>query len=404
MIVLLEVAGFLALSALLAAAELERRRFRTEARLSAKLLERVSGEASIRLGLRLLMHELLSAFGARRALVAVRDGQSSRVYLWSFRRREAPGRTGATITDLPPSAQRPYLLDDACGALRIRSRDAAAPRAALDALAVHGCASALTAPFRSGEQWEGRVWLLDPARHRLSAAGLRLFERLTGQAAPVLYTAYVRRRLQSQATAAARARVARELHDGVIQSLTSLEVQLDVLRRRNGAGPATPEELGRLQHQLRDEVLNLRELIQHMRPLDVGPRELLEFLASHVSRFARETGIEATFHSDLAEVPFPARKCSELARIVQEALVNVRKHSRARHVLVRLCRENGHYKVVIDDDGRGFGFSGCLDQAALDSGRKGPVIIKERVRAIAGSLSIDSRPERGARLEITVPR
>jgi signal transduction histidine kinase len=58
---------------------------------------------------------------------------------------------------------------------------------------------------------------------------------------------------------------------------------------------------------------------------------------------------------------------------------------------------------VVDDDGRGFDFSGRLSQEELDAARKGPVIIKERVRAIGGELSIESAPGRGARLEITFP-
>jgi signal transduction histidine kinase len=208
----------------------------------------------------------------------------------------------------------------------------------------------------------------------------------------------------SQAKAMDRALVARELHDGAIQSLIGLEVQVDVLRRQAEAqAPPMAGELARIQELLRREVLNLRELMEQMKPADLGPRQLLDFLAQYVDRFWHETGISASFVSDLHEVDLPPGVCREVARIAQEALVNVRKHSGARNVIVRLGREGSSWKLVIDDDGRGFDFEGHLAQEELDDSRKGPVIIKERVRAIGGELTVDSSRGRGARLEIIFP-
>jgi len=89
---------------------------------------------------------------------------------------------------------------------------------------------------------------------------------------------------------------------------------------------------------------------------------------------------------------------------VQEGLVNVRKHSRAKTALVRLSAKNGNWTLVIEDDGRGFPFSGRLSQPDLDGLGKGPLVIKERVRVIAGELTIESNPGQGSRLEITVPQ
>ncbi len=72
--------------------------------------------------------------------------------------------------------------------------------------------------------------------------------------------------------------------------------------------------------------------------------------------------------------------------------------------MVRFEVQDGFWKLVIDDDGRGFDFSGRLGPGELDTARKGPVVIKERVRALGGALSIESLPGRGARLEILVPQ
>jgi two-component system sensor histidine kinase DegS len=89
---------------------------------------------------------------------------------------------------------------------------------------------------------------------------------------------------------------------------------------------------------------------------------------------------------------------------VQEGLVNVRKHSQARHALVRLSSSNGHWSLTMEDDGKGFPFSGRLTQEELDQIGKGPMIIKERVRLIAGALTVESNPGAGTRLEIKVPK
>jgi two-component system nitrate/nitrite sensor histidine kinase NarX len=100
----------------------------------------------------------------------------------------------------------------------------------------------------------------------------------------------------------------------------------------------------------------------------------------------------------------PQPVCRELTRIVQEGLVNVRKHSHAHSALVRLSARNGNWTLLIEDDGRGFPFTGRLSQAELDAMGKGPVVIKERVRVIAGELTIESNPGQGSRLEISVPQ
>jgi two-component system nitrate/nitrite sensor histidine kinase NarX len=123
-----------------------------------------------------------------------------------------------------------------------------------------------------------------------------------------------------------------------------------------------------------------------------------------VERFQRETGITARFSSDLEAPDMPQPVCRELTRIVQEGLVNVRKHSHAHAVLVRLSAADGRWTLVIEDDGSGFPFSGRLSQTELDALGRGPLVIKERVRVIAGELAIESTPGRGSRLEISVPQ
>ncbi len=263
--------------------------------------------------------------------------------------------------------------------------------------------SVLVLSHAMGRDWSGRLVLLDPCLGSRCEHELRFAQSVMRQLAPALYSVYLFRRFRSKAGATERARVARELHDTSIQSLISIEMQLDVLRRRSGDAQLSGE-LGRMQELLRSEVLNLRELMQTMRPIDIGPHQLLDFIAELVERFSRDTGIAVRFISELQEVTLPATSCRELARVVQEGLVNIRKHTRAHSAIVRFGSENGQWKLVISDDGCGFPFSGRFDLKQLDALRRGPAIIKERVRAMGGDMVLESAPGQGSRLEITAPQ
>jgi two-component system nitrate/nitrite sensor histidine kinase NarX len=162
-------------------------------------------------------------------------------------------------------------------------------------------------------------------------------------------------------------------------------------------------ELGRIQKLLREEVLKLRELMQAMKSFEVDADRLLGFISDTVERFRRETGIAAEFVSELERVDLAPRVCRELARIVQESLVNVRKHSGAHHVLVRLAQRAANLQLTVEDDGKGFSFSGRLSDAELETTGTGPAVIRERVRLLAAELTIESTPGHGARLEVRIP-
>jgi signal transduction histidine kinase len=141
-----------------------------------------------------------------------------------------------------------------------------------------------------------------------------------------------------------------------------------------------------------------------MKSSEVDSRRLPQFLRDTVQRFQRETGIAGRFLMDDAELALPQPICRELARIAQEALVNVRKHSGAKQVIVQLLETNGTWELIVEDDGLGFPFAGRVSQVDLDFAGRAPGIIRERVRLIHGELTIESKPGRGARVEVRVPQ
>jgi len=391
------------------------------------VIARIVGQARVESGLagtlQQILGEMLAMYGARQALIASQESNSYRTFVGEVRSHDG------VLSDIrwlesTPLDREMYLYEcpsEMCFAARQSQRHGAYTLLALDregnrlrSLSTdfldrlsqrHDFQRLAVVSFVFGREWTGRIFLFDPSLTGDREEELRFLRELVRQAGPAVYNVYLLRRLRLRAGAVERARFARELHDGAVQSLIAVEMQVDVLRRQSAKPSATlTDELSRIQGLLREEVLKLRELMQQMKSMDVDSSRLRAFLADTVERFQRETGIAARFLSEVDELDMPQRVCREVARIVQESLVNVRKHSQARQVLVRLDAGEDGWKVTVEDDGRGFPFAGRVSLAELDAQGKGPLVIKERVRLIEGGLTIESNPGQGSRLEINIPQ
>jgi len=390
---------------------------RAEIDLTNRLLSlaRIGGRFAV--SLHDAMTELGRVFDSQQVYEVVCQSSTGRVFKWVT--MAPPGRPVAT-REIAPEQQASELMRGYPHTFYMQSTGQKSRYriAALDdegrrleasqlqhlSMPVAGAHSVLVVSHEMGRDWSGRFVVVNGYVGRRRELELRFAQNIMRQAGPALYSVYLFRHFRSRAGAVERARVARELHDTVIQSLISIEMQIDVLRRRGTHDSQLPCELQRIQGLLRQEVLNLRELMQTMRPPDVGPHQFLDFIAQLVERFSRDTGVATRFVSELQEVTLPAATCRELARVVQEALVNIRKHSGAQSAMVHFGSQNGWWKLVIDDDGKGFPFSGRFTLTELDDLRRGPTVIKERVRAVGGDMVLESSPGHGSRLEITIPQ
>ncbi len=378
-------------------------------------LSRIGGRFALALQDTLL--EMGRVFGSKEVYEVVCQGSTGRAYKWSS--TTSPERL-AEVREIAPTEQGLELMRDYPHTFYMRStgRKKRHSIAALDdegrrlessqlkhlQMPVPGARSVLVVSHEMGRDWTGRFVVVNAYVGRPCERELRFAQNILRQVGPALYSVYLFRRFRSRAGAVERARVARELHDTVIQSLISVEMQIDVLRRRGADHPQLSLELQRIQELLRQEVMNLRELMQTMRPPDIGPHQFLDFIAQLVERFSRDTGVVTRFVSELHEVTLPAATCQELARVVQEGLVNIRKHSGAQSAVVRFGSQNGWWKLIIDDDGKGFPFAGRFTLTELDDFHRGPTVIKERVRAVGGDMVIESNPGHGSKLEITIPQ
>jgi signal transduction histidine kinase len=384
---------------------------------------RVLAKARVELGLtgtlQQIFGEVLNIYGAARLLVAAQETRNYRVFRGELRQSHGTPSEFMWLDSRPRDAEI-YLADfpgDVCygaaegekwRALALGSDGNQISVASTETLArlreAQPFESVVTVSFLFGSEWRGRIFLFDPRWKGEKLEELHFMQDLIRQVGPAIYNVYLLHQLRRRAGAAERARFARELHDGAVQSLIAVEMQVDVLRRQDAADKPIGGELGRIQGLLREEVLKLRELMQQMKAIDVDSHRLLPLLNDTVERFQRETGISARFVTDLEELDMPQKVCRELLRIVQEGLVNVRKHSTARHALVRLGSNESRWSLTLEDDGKGFPFTGRYTQDQLDEIGKGPMIIKERVRLIAGELTVESNPGQGTRLEVIVPR
>lgn len=270
--------------------------------------------------------------------------------------------------------------------------------------AAHPFRLLLATAFALDEDWVARVYVIDPSRIFGGRAALRHLASSILHIAPMLHNLFMVGRLTEKAKMAASSHVARELHDGAIQSLSLINMQIEDLKHH--AGDALHQEaarLDRIQQGIQQEITALRDLTHHLRELELDSGSVLSFLAGMAVKFQVESGIATRFLSDMKEVPLPPAQCVELARIAQEGLINVRKHSRASEVYVRLNRRNGSLVLSIIDNGRGFGFSGRRSHEELQFSGEGPRILLERAALIGGRVAIESAENSGAHVEVVIP-
>ena len=391
---------------------------REQLAVNAELLAGIQAQHGFRLALKYVASVMMRLTRSQVLIVAARDRGTHRSIRWTITRAQ-DGSTLLTSSDLSNEQDHLYFFraeGDGWSLLRGRrgcaviaiDRDehvVRGERCEVDAgfWDLHPQRAALVIPIGFGRAWRGRVCLL--RNRRYSLAELRFVHRALCQVLPAMHNQYLVRRLRSRASAAERRRVARELHDGVMQSLVGLEMETAALRgSAGGRDPDVDRHLQRIQRVLGEEARAVRDVMQQIRPFESEPGQFVPALREIVERFGRDTGITAHFYAASQEVYVPPRAARELARTLQEALTNVRRHSGAGLVEVEFHVTAEAWHLDIENDGRPFSFRGRLSLDELEARRIGPRVIKERVRDMGGDLVIESSDTSGARLEISLPR
>jgi PAS domain S-box-containing protein len=194
-----------------------------------------------------------------------------------------------------------------------------------------------------------------------------------------------------------RLRIASDIHDDTIQTMTAASLRLQQLRRRLTV-PRDLELLAKLEVAVQESIVRLRRLMFDLRPPALDRSGLGPALRDLLDRLEEETGVMCVLRNEMPTEPPPDARIS-LYRITQQALTNVSKHAHAKRVDIELSRHQAGSLVKVGDDG--VGFEGG-EKAALP-GHLGLVMMRERARMAGGWLKLASAPGRGTSVEFWVP-
>jgi two-component system sensor histidine kinase UhpB len=200
-----------------------------------------------------------------------------------------------------------------------------------------------------------------------------------------------------------RKRIARELHDGVSQSLMSLLVGL-LTFEDVGELQTAREQARTLRAAAKQTLDDVRRLSSGLRPSVLDDLGLLPALERYVTDYASTHGVRAEIDAEQFRPPgrLPAPVETAVYRIVQEAMGNTAKHAGAKSVRVCLDCQGPELEVLIEDDGVGFDSAKTLETIDVNQ-HMGLRSMEERAVLVGGSLEIDSVPNEGTTILVRIP-
>lgn len=199
-----------------------------------------------------------------------------------------------------------------------------------------------------------------------------------------------------------RKRISMDIHDTTVQNLTSLVHKTEYVTKILDVDPIrTKIELNLMTKILRDSIEELREIIYDLRPMCIDDLGLIATIDRYMSQMQAESEtlkycLEVTNEENLNILPIIKLT---IFRIVQEALVNVKKHAKATSVYVNVIYESDCIKIKVRDNGIGF----VVDEKSEKMKNFGLLIMKERVKLLSGIIQIDSKIGRGTTIQVKVP-
>jgi signal transduction histidine kinase len=206
-----------------------------------------------------------------------------------------------------------------------------------------------------------------------------------------------------QAQEAERGRVALELHDHITQLLCAILVRSQTLAEKLSArdGPSKREAV-KLREMLGQTAEEVERISRNLRPSILDELGLVAVLRDTSTEFAERTGVSVKLAYVQLTARLPADTELTLYRILQEALKNVEKHARARHVAVRLTQRGDFVQLAINDDGIGFDSDHRPPRRRGKDGL-GLLSMRERATYVGGALKVKSAPGEGTTIRAEIP-
>lgn len=250
------------------------------------------------------------------------------------------------------------------------------------------------------------AWPLRRLFVSLGALNKQVREHAEDERQSAAYRERLLRQVSETAAQEERNRLARDLHDSIKQQLFSISVSVTAARARQEA--ATPsaqathdELLDEIAQRAQEAQVEMRALLLQLRPTPLEQIGLVEALRVQAEALGYRSGAQVTV--ELGELPaetrMPPGAPEALFRIAQEALANIARHARATVVNVRLAQEGDALQLEVRDDGQGFATE-APDQQRTGMGLAN---IRERVAALGGTVKIQSAPDAGTTLRVSLP-
>jgi len=257
----------------------------------------------------------------------------------------------------------------------------------------------VSAPFRT-ERVSGRAFFMG---FTSSASELvPLTEVVAREIGGSLHQLYIAEQMKEIAAGEERIRLARDLHDGVLQSLTGIRLKISAAVSDIEGSPVARERLSAIERALAIEQRELRRFISGLGPgrSSTGSAgSLASQLAMMRERIALEWKMPVTIRCSAERLPDVIERAVPL--MVHEAVVNALKHGQPSQVAATVDATRDEVRIVVADDGHGFPFRGRLNHRALTERRVGPRSLLDRVTALGGEVWIDSS-DAGSRVEIAL--
>jgi signal transduction histidine kinase len=273
--------------------------------------------------------------------------------------------------------------------------------------------SVLVVPLRSGYSNYGVLIFGTPEPRAFDSEHIELLTAIGSQAIIALQNAVLYSNLTEEkerileVEEVARKKLARDLHDGPTQSISTIVSRIDLLKRnlteRKVDANSTADELAKISDIARRTTKEIRNMLFTLRPLVLETQGLIPAVQQLVAKMKDTHNLDVVLQTQSGVEQYIEHGAQGvLFYIVEEAVNNARKHARAKHIYVRLSTNEQTVTCEIEDDGVGFDVASVMEGYHKRSSL-GMINMQERVEMIGGALTITSAPNQGTRISIRLP-
>ncbi|MCA9891175.1 MAG: GAF domain-containing protein [Anaerolineae bacterium] len=258
--------------------------------------------------------------------------------------------------------------------------------------------SFLGVPIVLGHQMFGMIYLCDrDDGEPFDAEDRTLIETLAGYAALTIANAEVNEQQQQLKLLEQRESIGMELHDGVIQSLYGLGMQVDLMRQKDCV---TGEELDTIVDSLNDTIEEIRRYILHLRSHNKSRYTIREQIKNIKKRLFVPDRIDVQIDAPDVPPPFPSTVFESIGLIINEALSNAIRHAEATEIYIRTLEKDGQFIVIVKDNGIGFEPGRTSGNGTNGLGLRN---MQHRARLYGGHVDVQSSPGGGTSIHVMIP-